>query len=65
MCIRDRVSGGTLQNAITIGRYFLDHAQAAFHLMGMGESQEVKDAKYILKRIDSTGQTAVAYTHLK
>ena len=53
------VSGGTLQNAITIGRYFLDHAQAAFHLMGMGESQEVKDAKYILKRIDSIGQTEI------
>ncbi len=58
------VSGGTLQNAITIGRYFLDHAQAAFHLMGMGESQEVKDAKYILKRIDSTGQTEISKKEL-
>ena len=27
--------------------------------MGMGESQEVKDAKYILKRIDNTGQTEI------
>jgi primase 1 len=54
------VSGGTMQNAITIGRYFLEHAKAAFLLMGLGESQDVKDAKYILKRIDSTGQTEIS-----
>lgn len=54
------VSGGTMQNAITIGQYFLEHAKAAFRLMGVGESQDVKDAKYILKRIDSTGQTEIS-----
>ncbi len=54
------VSGGTMQAAITIGRYFLEHAKAAFRLMGLGESQDVKDAKYILKRIDSTGQTEIS-----
>lgn len=54
------ISGGTMQAAITIGRYFLEHAKAAFRLMGLGESQDVKDAKYILKRIDSTGQTEIS-----
>lgn len=58
------VSGGTMQNAITIGRYFLEHAKAAFRLMGLGESQDVKDAKYILKRIDSTGQTEISKKEL-
>lgn len=58
------VSGGTMQNAITIGRYFLEHAKAAFLLMGLGESQDVKDAKYILKRIDSTGQTEISKKEL-
>ena len=58
------VSGGTMQNAITIGKYFLEHAKAAFRLMGLGESQDVKDAKYILKRIDSTGQTEISKKEL-
>lgn len=58
------VSGGTMQSAITIGRYFLEHAKAAFRLMGLGESQDVKDAKYILKRIDSTGQTEISKKEL-
>ena len=58
------VSGGTMQNAITIGKYFLEHAKAAFRLMGLGESQDVKDAKYILKRIDSTGQSEISKKEL-
>lgn len=54
------VSGGTMQNAITIGQYFLEHAKAAFGLMGLNESQDVKDAKYILRRINSTGQSEIS-----
>ncbi len=46
------VSEETVQNAREIGRYFLAHAQAAFSIMGMSESQEERDAKYILKRME-------------
>lgn len=42
----------TIHDARLIGLYFLEHAKAAFSIMGMGESQEEKDAKYILKRME-------------
>lgn len=42
-----------MRNAIEMGRYFLAHAKAAFDIMGITEPQQVKDAKYILKKIDS------------
>lgn len=42
----------TIYDARLIGLYFLEHAKAAFSIMGMGESQEEKDAKYILKRME-------------
>lgn len=45
------VSLNTMKAAQTIGEYFLEHTKAAFQIMGLTESQEVKDAKYILKRI--------------
>lgn len=47
------VSAETVQRAVTIGNYFLEHAKAAFDIMGMAEPQEEKDAKYILKRLDT------------
>ena len=71
MCIRDRilhcfeyaeqsefykVSGQTMGNAVEIGRYFRTHARAAFNIMGLTDSPEVRDAKYIMRRIDSTGK---------
>lgn len=43
----------TMRNAIEMGRYFFAHAKAAFDIMGITEPQQVKDAKYILKKIDS------------
>lgn len=49
------VSGETMKNAIEMGRYFLAHAKAAFAIMGLSDPPEVKDAKYILKRIDESG----------
>ncbi len=45
------VSLNTMKAAQTIGEYFLEHTRAAFQIMGLTESKEVKDAKYILKRM--------------
>lgn len=50
-----KVSAETMKNAIEIGRYFLDHAIYVFLYSGLYDPQEVKDAKYILKRMESTG----------
>lgn len=50
---------GTMQRAETIGNYFLEHAIAAFHVSGLADDQATKDAKYILKRLDSTGKTEI------
>lgn len=49
------VSLNTMQQAETIGGYFLEHARAAFRIMGLADSNEIKDAKYILKRMQATG----------
>lgn len=49
------VSLNTMRQAEAIGGYFLEHARAAFQIMGMADSKEVKDAKYILKRIRASG----------
>ena len=45
------VSLETMKNAEAIGSYYLAHAQAAFQVMGLSDGPEVKDAKYILKRL--------------
>ena len=52
-----RVEAETMRNAISIGRYYLEHAKAVFIASGAYDPPEVKNAKYILKRIDSTGKT--------
>lgn len=49
------VSGETMSKAIQVGRYFLEHAKAAFAIMGLSDPPEVKDAKYILKRLNESG----------
>lgn len=54
------VSGETMKNAIGMGRYFLEHAKAAFAIMGLSDSPVVKDAKYILKRLDESGQHEIS-----
>lgn len=54
------LSVSTMREAVRIGRYFLEHAQAAFRLMGASESQTVKEAKYILKRLQSTGNAEIS-----
>ena len=43
----------TMKEAIQIGKYFLEHAQMSFSLSGLTETKEVKEAKYIMKKIDS------------
>lgn len=43
------VSADTMQNAITLGSYFIQHAKAAYDLMGADETTE--DAKYILNAV--------------
>lgn len=50
----------TMKAAISIGEYFLAHSGAAQRRMGALESQETKEAKYILKRILSTGQSEIS-----
>lgn len=55
-----KVEADTMKSAIEIGRYYLEHAKAVFLLSGMYDPPEVKNAKYILKRIDSTGLTQIS-----
>lgn len=49
----------TMRAAIEIGRYFLEHAKAAFEIMGANEDEATQDAKYILKRLDSIEQKEI------
>ncbi len=42
----------TLAGAIKVGRYYLEHSMAAFDMMGLSDPQDVKDAKYIISRIE-------------
>lgn len=53
------VSLDTMRAAQTIGEYFLEHTRAAFQIMGLAERQEVKDAKYILKRLKADGSMEI------
>ena len=47
------LDGQTMKDAIQIGRYFLAHAMAAFASADITETQSEKDAKYLIKKIDS------------
>ena len=49
-----------MKNAISIGRYYLEHAKAVFIASGAYDPPEVKNAKYILKQIDSTGEARLS-----
>ena len=51
-----KVEAETMKDAIAIGRFYLEHAKAVFISSGMYDPPEVKNAKYILSRIDSTGE---------
>ena len=54
------ISGETMRNAQEIANYYLEHAKAAFKIMGLYDSQEVKDAKYILKKLLNCGETEIS-----
>lgn len=43
----------TLAGAIKVGQYYLEHSMAAFDMMGLSDPQDVKDAKYIISRIET------------
>ena len=59
-----KISGETMKNAIEMGRYFKAHAEAAYNIMGLMDSPEVRDAKYLMKRIDSTGLMEIKFRDL-
>ena len=59
-----KISGETMKNAMQMGRYFKAHAEAAYNIMGLMDSPEVRDAKYIMKRIDSTGLMEIKFRDL-
>lgn len=60
-----KINGETMGNAIQIGRYFKAHAEAAYNIMGLMDSPEVRDAKYLIKRIESTGLTEIKLRDLQ
>lgn len=47
----------TLAGAIKVGQYYLEHSMAAFDMMGLSDPQDVKDAKYIISRIEQNDKT--------
>ncbi|MCR4615501.1 MAG: DUF3987 domain-containing protein [Clostridiales bacterium] len=47
------IDGETIQNAISLGRYYTEHAKAAYLLMGADPI--VKQCKYVLKAIKNSG----------
>ena len=47
------VTGEMMEKAILIGKYFIEHARAAFTLMGVDHTTE--DGKYVLKAIKDSG----------
>ena len=52
------VDGETMQRAIALGRYYTEHARAAYLLMGA--DPVVKKCKYVLKAIQKAGQTELS-----
>lgn len=54
----------TMLQAIQIGTYFLRHAQAAFEMMGATDDEATRNAKYILKRIESNGKPEINKSEL-
>lgn len=55
----------TMNAAERIGEYFLEQAKAIYQGAGLAESQIVKDAKYILKRLDESGKNPITKRDLQ
>ena len=51
-----KIDKETMHNAIELGWYFLGQARKAYANAGLTDPPEVRDAKYIMQRIDSTGK---------
>lgn len=47
------LESNTMIAAIEVGKYYLGHSKAAFDIMGLSDPPEVKDAKYILSRLET------------
>lgn len=54
------VSAGTMQAAVQIGLYFLEHSKYVFRTAGNEAAAAVKDAKYIWKRLQTTAQPDIS-----
>ena len=52
------VSGRTMSDAIRIGRYFTEHAKAAFSLLGADEG--IRNCRYVLSAIKKAGLAEVS-----
>ncbi len=52
------ISGTVMADAIRIGRYFIEHAKAAFSLLGADE--RIQNCKYVLSAIQRAGLTEVS-----
>jgi 5S rRNA maturation endonuclease (ribonuclease M5) len=57
-CTDIELSAKTMQDAITIGRYFLEHAKAAYTLMGA--DQQIQQAKYVLRQLEKQHYERIA-----
>ena len=58
------IDGKTMKDAISIAHYFIDHAKFMFDITGASESREDKLAKYILKRLEGTGENEISKRNL-
>lgn len=50
------LEGETMRAAIEIGKYYLEHSKVAFDIMGLSDPKDVKDAKYIIQRMDGNSK---------
>lgn len=46
----------TVRRACVLGDYFLEQAKIAYSMMGLMEDKTTRDARYIMKRIDQSGE---------
>lgn len=54
------IERGTIQNAIEIGKYFLEHEKVVSNILGASDPEDVRNAKYILRRIADNGNVDIS-----
>jgi len=57
------VSADTMNRAIAIGKYFLEHAKYTFSLMGADKN--IQDAKYILRRLEGQNELRLKISEIQ